>query len=63
VEVFSQVEEDEFQEWLDKVIDIVQKQPCKHFIVNTIYSTCFCFFTSDHEEMTVADINANNNID
>lgn len=33
VEVFSQVDEDEFQEWLDKIIEIVQKQPCK-------YSSC-----------------------
>jgi hypothetical protein len=29
--VFSQVDESDCQEWLDKIIEIVQKQPCKWF--------------------------------
>lgn len=29
VEVFSQVDEADCQEWLDKIIEIIQKQPCK----------------------------------
>ncbi|XP_052769617.1 DNA polymerase epsilon subunit 2-like [Mya arenaria] len=34
VDVFSQVDEDEFQEWLDKIIEIVQKQPLSSTLVD-----------------------------
>lgn len=28
--MFSQVDEEDYQEWLDKIIEIIQKQPCKY---------------------------------